>query len=428
MNATARALHARLAGRPTIGIVGLGYVGLPLAVAFAESGATVIGTDLDPTRVIAIRNGRSFIEDVPATTLAALVTAGRLAASEDVAALKDCDAIVVCVPTPLGKSKEPDISFIVSAADAIADIIRPGQLVVLESTTYPGTTQEILLPRFEARGVTAGEHFFLAFSPERIDPGRTDYTMRNTPKVVGGLTDDCRQRAVELYREICDEVVEVSTPEAAELTKLLENVFRSVNIALVNELAILCDRMGIDVWEVTEAAATKPYGFMSFKPGPGMGGHCLPVDPFYLAWRAREFDMQTEFIELAGEVNQRMPYFCVERIARALNDHSKSVRGSRIGIYGVSYKPGVGDLRESPALRIIGLLRDQGAEIVYHDDFVSELPEHGLRSDWPEDVDCAVIVTAHPGLDLERVVRESPLVVDFRGVTRGIEATNLVRL
>jgi UDP-N-acetyl-D-glucosamine dehydrogenase len=300
--------------------------------------------------------------------------------------------------------------------------------VVLESTTYPGTTRDQFVPLLEESGLAAGRDFFAAFSPERIDPGRTDYTMRNTPKVVGGLTDECRRRAVELYSEVCDEIVEVSTPEAAELTKLLENVFRSVNIALVNELAILCDRMGIDIWEVTDAAATKPYGFMAFKPGPGMGGHCLPVDPFYLAWRAREFDMQTEFIELAGEVNQRMPYFCVERIARALNDHSKSVRGSRIGIYGVSYKPGVGDLRESPALRIIGLLRDQGAEIVYHDDFVSELPEHGLRSDWPEDVDCAVIVTAHPGLDLERVVRESPLVVDFRGVTRGIEATNLVRL
>ena len=222
--------------------------------------------------------------------------------------------------------------------------------------------------------------------------------------------------------------MEVSTPEAAELTKLLENVFRSVNIALVNELAILCDRMGIDIWEVTDAAATKPYGFMSFKPGPGMGGHCLPVDPFYLAWRAREFDMQTEFIELAGEVNQKMPYFCVERVARALNDHAKAVRGARVGIFGVSYKPGVGDLRESPALRIIRLLREQGAEIVYHDDFVPELPEHGLRSEWPEDVDCAVIVTAHPGLDVERVVREAPIVVDFRGVTRGIEAPNLVRL
>jgi UDP-N-acetyl-D-glucosamine dehydrogenase len=300
--------------------------------------------------------------------------------------------------------------------------------VVLESTTYPGTTRERFGPLLEESGLAAGRDFHLAFSPERIDPGRTDYTLRNTPKIVGGLTDECRRRAVELYEKVCDEVVEVSTPESAELTKLLENIFRSVNIALVNELAILCDRMGIDVWEVVDAAATKPYGFMSFKPGPGMGGHCLPVDPFYLAWRAREFDMQTEFVELAGEVNQRMPYFCVDRISRALNEQTKPVKGSRIALVGVSYKPGVGDLRESPALRILRLLRDQGAEVSYHDDFVAELPDLGLRSEWPEDVDCAAIVTAHPGLDLQRLVEEAPLVVDFRGVTRGIEAPHLVRL
>jgi len=307
-------------------------------------------------------------------------------------------------------------------------VLQAGQLVVLESTTYPGTTRERFAPLLEESGLAAGRDFFLAFSPERIDPGRTDYSLRNTPKIVGGLTDECRRRAVELYEEVCDEVVQVSTPESAELTKLLENIFRSVNIALVNELAILCDRMGIDVWEVVEAAATKPYGFMSFKPGPGMGGHCLPVDPFYLAWRAREFDMQTEFVELAGEVNQAMPYFCVERIARALNDQAKPVKGSRVAIVGVSYKPGVGDLRESPALRIVRLLREQGAEVPYHDEFVPELPEHGLRSEWPEDADCVAIVTAHPGLDIQRLVEESPLVVDFRGVTRGIEAPNLVRL
>ncbi len=288
------------------------------------------------------------------------------------------------------------------------------------------------MPTLEESGLKAGRDFSVAYSPERIDPGREDYTLLNTPKVVAGYTEECRARAIDFYGTVCEKVVAVSALEAAELTKLLENVFRSVNIALVNELAILCDRMDIDVWEVVEAAATKPYGFMSFKPGPGMGGHCLPVDPFYLAWRAREFDMQTEFIELAGEVNQRMPYFCVERVARALNDHSKSVRGSRIGIFGVSYKPGVGDLRESPALRIMRLLREQGAELVYHDDFVPSLPELGLRStslgDTLAGCDVAVIVTAHPGLDLERLVRESPLVVDFRGVTRGIEAPNLVRL
>jgi UDP-N-acetyl-D-glucosamine dehydrogenase len=274
----------------------------------------------------------------------------------------------------------------------------------------------------------AGHDFHVAYSPERVDPGRTDFTMRTTPKVVGGLTPACGDRAEELYAHVCDDVVRVSSPDVAEMTKLLENIFRSVNIALVNELAILCDRMGIDVWEVVDAAATKPYGFMSFKPGPGMGGHCLPVDPFYLAWRAREFDMQTEFVELAGEVNQRMPYFCVDRIARALNEQAKPVKGSRISIVGVSYKPGVGDLRESPALRIVRLLRERGAEVSYQDEFVPELPELGLRSEWPEDPDCVAIVTAHPGLDVQRLVAESPLVVDFRGVTRGIEAPNLVRL
>ncbi|MEA2366314.1 MAG: UDP-N-acetyl-D-glucosamine dehydrogenase [Thermoleophilaceae bacterium] len=409
-----------------IGVVGLGYVGLPLAIAFCEAGHNVTAVDTDARVVEGLSAGRSHIGDVSDEALQAV--SGRLSPTTRYADLTKADAIVVAVPTPLTRNREPDLQPLIAAGTALAGVLQEGQLVVLESTTYPGTTRDQFVPLLEESGLAGGRDFYAAFSPERIDPGRTDYTLRNTPKVVGGLTDDCRRRAVALYREVCDEIVEVSTPEAAELTKLLENVFRSVNIALVNELAILCDRMGIDIWEVTEAAATKPYGFMSFKPGPGMGGHCLPVDPFYLAWRAREFDMQTEFIELAGEVNQRMPYFCVDRIARALNDQSKSVRGSRIGVFGVSYKPGVGDLRESPALRIIRLLRGRGAEIVYHDEFVPELPEHGLSSQWPEDVDCAVIVTAHPGLDLERVVREAPIVVDFRGVTRGIEAPNLVRL
>ena len=342
--------------------------------------------------------------------------------------LAKVDAVIVAVPTPLTANREPDLQPLIDTGTALANVLQEGQLVVLESTTYPGTTRERFGPLLEESGLAAGRDFNLAFSPERIDPGRTDFTLKTTPKVVGGLTDECRRRAVELYDEVCDEVVEVSTPEAAELTKLLENIFRSVNIALVNELAIVCDRMGIDVWEVVEAAATKPYGFMSFKPGPGMGGHCLPVDPFYLTWRAREFDTQTEFVELAGEVNQAMPYFCVERIARALNDQAKPVKGSRVSIVGVSYKPGVGDLRESPALKIVRLLRARGADVSYHDDFVPELPDFDLRSEWPEEADCVVIVTAHPGLDVERLVRESPLVVDFRGVTRGIEAPNLVRL
>jgi UDP-N-acetyl-D-glucosamine dehydrogenase len=409
-----------------IGIVGLGYVGLPLAVAFCEAGHEVVGVDTDSRVVEALAAGRSHIEDVPDPVLAGV--GDRLRPSTRYADLAKTDAVIVAVPTPLTRNREPDLQPLVASGSALAEVLQAGQLVVLESTTYPGTLRERFVPLLEESGLAAGRDFHAAFSPERIDPGRTDYTMRNTPKVVGALTPECLRRAGELYRTVCDEVVEVSTPEAAELTKLLENIFRSVNIALVNELAVLCDRMGIDVWEVVDAAASKPYGFMSFKPGPGMGGHCLPVDPFYLSWRAREFDMQTEFVELAGEVNQAMPYFCVERIARALNDHSKSVRGSRIAIFGVSYKPGVGDLRESPALRIMRILRERGAELSYHDDFVPELGEQGLVSEWPEDPDCSVIVTAHPGLDVERVVREAPLVVDFRGVTRGIEAANLVRL
>jgi UDP-N-acetyl-D-glucosamine dehydrogenase len=410
----------------SIGIVGLGYVGLPLAVAFADAGRHVVGVDTDGRVVEALGARRSHIEDVSDEALARI--GERFHATTRYAELAKVDAVVVAVPTPLTRNREPDLQPLIASGTALAGVLQEGQLVVLESTTYPGTTRERFSPLLEESGLAAGRDFHLAFSPERIDPGRTDYTLRNTPKIVGGLSDECLRRAVELYDLVCDEVVAVTGPEEAELTKLLENVFRSVNIALVNELAILCDRMGIDVWEVVDAAATKPYGFMSFKPGPGMGGHCLPVDPFYLAWRAREFDMQTEFIELAGEVNQRMPYFCVERIGRALNDHVKPVKGSRVAIVGVSYKPGVGDLRESPALRIIRLLREQGADVSYFDDYVPELSDLGLRSEWPEEPDCVVIVTAHPDLDLERLVRESPLVVDFRGVTRGIVAPNLVRL
>jgi UDP-N-acetyl-D-glucosamine dehydrogenase len=336
------------------------------------------------------------------------------------------------VPTPLTRNREPDLGPLIGSARSLAGVLQKGQLVSLESTTYPGTTRETLVPLLEESGLSAGTDFNVAFSPERVDPGRTDYTLRNTPKVVGGLTPECHRRAVELYSEVCDHIVEVSTPEVAELEKLLENIFRSVNIALVNELAILCDRMGIDVWEVVEAAATKPYGFMRFEPGPGMGGHCLPVDPFYLAWRAREFDTQTEFVELAGEVNQAMPYFCVDRIARALNGHAKAVNGSRIVIFGVSYKAGVGDLRESPALKIMRLLRDRGGDVVYQDDHVPQLAQFDLESlpfdEALEGADAAVIVTAHPAVDWQAVVDRAPLVIDFRGVTRGIRADNLIRL
>ncbi len=413
-----------------VGIVGLGYVGLPLALAFAEEGHDVVGVDADQRRVAAIGAGESFIEDVPSERLAA--ARDRISASSSYDALADVEAVLIAVPTPLTPNREPDLGPLVAAGTSLARVIKAGQLVVLESTTYPGTTRDRLVPLLEESGLAAGRDFNVAFSPERVDPGRTDHTLRSTPKVVAGLTPACLDRAVALYEQVCDELVTVSNPEAAELSKLLENVFRSVNIALVNELAMLCDRMGIDIWEVVDAAATKPYGFMRFDPGPGMGGHCLPVDPFYLSWKAREYGQPTEFVELAGEVNQRMPEFCVERIARALNDHSKPVRGSRIAILGVAYKPGVGDLRESPALKIMGMLDTSGADLVYHDDHVPELAEFDLFSE-PldsalEDADCAVIVTAHPGLDVERVVRDAALVVDFRGVTRGLEAPNLVRL
>jgi UDP-N-acetyl-D-glucosamine dehydrogenase len=413
-----------------IGIIGLGYVGLPLGVAFAEAGHEVIGLDTDARRIAAVQNGESYIEDVASERLAALD--GRIRATARYADLSKCETVVIAVPTPLTRNREPDLGALMSSGSSLAGVLQEGQLVILESTTYPGTTRERLVPLLEESGLAAGRDFHVAFSPERVDPGRTDYTLRTTPKVVGGLTDDCRKRAVDFYGEVCDHLVPVTTLEAAELTKLLENVFRSVNIAMVNELAMLCDRMGIDVWEVVEAASTKPYGFMRFDPGPGMGGHCLPVDPFYLAWKAREYDTPTEFIELAGEVNQNMPYFCVEKISRALNEHSKPVRGSKIAIIGVSYKAGVGDLRESPALKIMRLLSARGGELAYSDEFVPELADFGLTSQTLEsalaDCDAAVIVTAHPGLDVQRVIDSAPLVVDFRGVTRGIEARNLVRL
>jgi UDP-N-acetyl-D-glucosamine dehydrogenase len=346
--------------------------------------------------------------------------------------LSRCEAVLICVPTPLTDNREPDLGPLVAATHELAAVLQADQLVVLESTTYPGTTRERLVPILEESGLVAGRDFNLAFSPERVDPGRTDFTLRTTPKVVGGLTEPCGDRAEALYREVCDTIVRVSTPEAAELTKLLENVFRSVNIALVNELAMLCDRMGIDIWEVVDAAATKPYGFMRFEPGPGMGGHCLPVDPFYLSWRAREFDMVTEFIELAGKINQQMPYHCVAKVERVLNDAAKPVRGSKIAIFGVSYKPGVGDVRESPALKIIALLGALGADLHYHDPHVPSLPEQGLASEPVDDIlagaDLALIVTAHPGVDHDAAVERVPVAVDLRGVTRRSGARRAVLL
>jgi UDP-N-acetyl-D-glucosamine dehydrogenase len=402
----------------SVGVIGLGYVGLPLAVEFAEAGHRVVALDVDGSKVKALRAGHSYIEDISSERLAGV--GDRIHATTRYADLAQVETVIIAVPTPLTENREPDLQPLISAGSSLAGVLQEGQLVVLESTTYPGTTRERLAPLLEESGLQAGRTFNLAFSPERIDPGRTDFTLRTTPKVVGGLTPVCLQRAVDVYSRVCEQVVAVSTPEIAEMTKLLENIFRTVNIALVNELAMLCDRMDIDVWEVVRAAATKPYGFMSFSPGPGMGGHCLPVDPFYLSWKAREYDMQTEFIELAGEVNAAMPYYCAEKVAQALNDAAKPVRGSRVAVLGVSYKAGVGDLRESPALKIMSLLAERGAELRYHDSFVPELTRFGLTSrpldEVLQDADVAVVVTVHPDLDIDRVAAAAPAVVDFRGV------------
>jgi UDP-N-acetyl-D-glucosamine dehydrogenase len=405
----------------TVAIVGAGYVGLPLAVELARSGRAVVCIETDARKVAAIEAGESYIEDVPSAVLAGLREAGTLRAAADIAVAAEADAIVICLPTPLSRNREPDLSIVTAATEAIARILRPGQLVVLESTTYPGTTREVLRPILEAGGLVAGTDFHLAMSPERIDPGRTDYTIRTTPKVVGGLTPACLERALELYGTCCDHLVPVSSCDAAELTKLLENIFRSVNIALVNELAMLCDRMTLNVWEVVAAAATKPYGFMPFQPGPGLGGHCLPIDPFYLAWKARELDFPTEFIELAGKVNQHMPYYCAERVARALNTRQKAVAGSDVLVLGVAYKGNVGDLRESPALKLIGLLQAAGARVTYHDPFVPAVTEEGLdlasaplTDELLAAADAVCVVTAHSGIDYARVADRAQLVVDFR--------------
>jgi UDP-N-acetyl-D-glucosamine dehydrogenase len=414
----------------TVGIIGLGYVGLPLAVAFAHEGCEVVAVDIDSRKIEAIEAGDSYIEDVPSQLLRE--NAERIHATTRYAQLAKADAVLICVPTPLTRNREPDLGPLVDTARALAEVLQPNQLVVLESTTYPGTTRERVAPLLEESGLAAGRDFHLAFSPERVDPGRTDFTLRNTPKVLGGLTAACLRRAEELYGLVCDDLVSVSSPEAAELTKLLENIFRSVNIALVNELAMLTDRMGIDIWEVVDAASTKPYGFMPFSPGPGMGGHCLPVDPFYLSWRAREFDMSTEFIELAGKVNQQMPYHCVEKAQRALNGAGLSVKGARVLVVGVSYKPGVGDTRESPALKIISLLHEMGAEISYHDPHVPSLADLGLSSrpldEAVKDADLVLIVTAHPSVDHDQVAQRARLVVDLRGVTRSSGVAGVVRL
>ena len=406
-----------------VAIVGAGYVGVPLAQAFAEAGKTVVLVDVDSERVEQLNRGSSYIEDVPPDVLRPLVEAGRLSATTDYDELREADAILIALPTPLSRQREPDLSILLAASAEIAKRLRRGHLVVLESTTYPGTTREQLLPVLEAgSNLRAGEDFHLAFSPERVDPGRDDWTTRNVPKVIGGIDEASTEAAAAFYGAAIDDVYRVSSPEAAELTKLLENIFRSVNIALVNELAQLCDRMGIDVWEVVDAAATKPFGFMSFKPGPGLGGHCIPIDPFYLTWKAREYGFYTEFIELAGKVNESMPYFCRSLVSQALNhERQRSLKGSRILVLGVAYKPDISDMRESPAVKLIGLLENAGAHVAYHDPHVPEFEENGIamRSSplEPGAYDCVVIVTNHSGIDYDRLVEEAALVVDLRNAT-----------
>jgi UDP-N-acetyl-D-glucosamine dehydrogenase len=418
-----------------IAIVGAGYVGLPLAQVFAEAGRSTLLLDVSAERVAMIERGESYIEDVPSEVLKRLVDEYGLRATTDYDELRDCDAILIALPTPLSKQREPDLTIVNAATDQIAKRLRPGHLVVLESTTYPGTTREELLPRLESSGLKVGEDFYLAFSPERVDPGREDWTTKNVPKVVGGMTPACTDKAAALYGSAIDTVHKVTTPEAAELTKLLENIFRSVNIALVNELAQLCDRLGIDVWEVVDAAATKPFGFMSFKPGPGLGGHCIPIDPFYLTWKAREFDFYTEFIELAGKVNENMPYYCRSLISQALNHgQQKSLSGSKVLVLGVAYKPNIGDMRESPAIKIIELLQNGGADVSYHDPHVPELNEDGLalRSVAldPAAYDCIAIVTDHAGIDYHALVDGGPVIVDFRNATgaKGRESDRVWKL
>ncbi len=431
-------LLKRIAERQArIGIVGLGYVGLPLAVAFAEEGFTVVGVDLDARKVAALQRGESYVEDVPASVITALRDRGLFSASSDYATLADVDAISICVPTPLRKTKDPDISYIVDATECIATYMPAdgGQLIVLESTTYPGTTEEIVLPRLSRDGLQAGRDFFLAFSPERIDPGRTDYTVRTTPKVIGGATPDCLEVAVALYGTVVDRPVPVSGTAAAEMVKLLENTFRAVNIGLVNEVALMCDRLGLNVWEVVGAAATKPYGFMPFYPGPGLGGHCIPIDPHYLSWKLRTLNYTARFIELAAEVNSHMPDYVVGKVGDALNAERKAINGSRVLVLGVAYKRDVGDVRESPALDVIHLLQQRGAEVSYHDPYVGSLRREGLDLDSAPltdaalaAADCVVVVTDHSAFDWNHIGATARLIVDTRNALKGRAAQRVVTL
>ncbi len=408
-------------GAARVGVLGLGYVGLPVVTAFSGAGFRTLGFDIDERVVRRVRRGDSHIGDVPARAVAAVVESGLLDATTDFGRLGEMDAVIICVPTPLGKTGDPDVSHILDALGHIRDGLRPGQLIVLESTTWPGTTRELLQPELEQGGLTAGEEFFLAFSPERVDPGNPTYTFTNTAKVVGGLTASCLELAACLYERVIDEVVSVSSPEVAELTKLLENTFRAVNIGLVNEMAVIADRLGIDIGEAVEAAATKPYGFMRFTPGPGLGGHCLPIDPQYLAWKMRTLQYRTRFIELAAEVNAEMPRYVVDRVAEALNRHRLPLNGSRVLLLGVAYKPGVGDVRESPALDVIELLRRQGSEVSYHDPFVPRLAQEGgdlesqpLTAELLASSHATVVITDHPQVDYGLVLEKARIIVDTR--------------
>jgi len=417
-----------------IGVIGLGYVGLPLAVEFCRAGFDVTGFDVDATKTAEISVGRSYIGDVSTEELSACVATGRLQATTDMTRLADMDVVDICVPTPLRKTKDPDMSYVVSASEQIAKYLHPGMLIVLESTTYPGTTAEVLQPMFEGKGLTVGQDFYLAFSPERVDPANEKFTTRNTPKVVGGTTPGCIEVASALYRTAIDTVVPVSSTQVAEMVKLLENTFRAVNIGLVNELALMCHRMGIDVWEVIDAARTKPFGFMPFYPGPGLGGHCIPIDPFYLSWKAKQFHFECRFIELAGHINGAMPEYVVQRVSEALNTRRQAINGSRIHVFGVAYKKDVGDLRESPALDIVELLHRRGASLSYSDPFVPRFCEGDLcldevsQREIGDGIDCAVICTDHTAFDYSAIVERFPLVVDTRNALKGVPAKHVFRL
>jgi UDP-N-acetyl-D-glucosamine dehydrogenase len=416
------ALLAKAKDRSAVfGIVGLGYVGLPLAMELINAGYRVLGFDISTRVVEALNAGRSHIQDIPSAAIAKVVKDGKFSATTDLTRLSEPDAISIAVPTPLSKTKDPDVSYVIAATDSIKKTLRRGQLVILESTTYPGTTRELMLPALEGTGLKVGEDFFLAFSPERVDPGNPKYGTRNTPKVVGGITPNCLAVTVALYQPAIERLVQVSSTEAAELVKILENTFRSVNIGLVNEMAIVCDKLGVDVWEVIDAAATKPFGFMKFTPGPGVGGHCIPLDPHYLAWKMRTLNYRTRFIELAGEINAAMPEYWVARVADRLNEQGKAVRGSKVMVLGVAYKKDIDDIRESPALDVIRLLEQRGAVVSYHDPHVAKLHEDGveltsvpLNAQTLRAADCVVVVTDHSGVDYTLVGSEAPVIVDTR--------------